>query len=133
MTFEFHPDARVEFLEAIAYYETCREGFGLRSSREVSATINRVTLGPATWPKISENTRRCLTRRFPYAVIYEIRTNDILIIAVGHLSREPLNTRRSTKTAQRSAKASPATPPTATIAPSTEPWALSANPRRNPA
>ena len=89
MTFEFHPEARIEFLESIAYYETCREGLGLRLSREVHATINRVTLGPAAWPKISENTRRCLTRRFPYAVIYEIRADDILIIAVGHLSREP--------------------------------------------
>lgn len=89
MTFEFHPEARIEFIEAIAYYEMCREGLGLRLSREVYNTINRIILGPDTWPKISENTRRCLTRRFPYGIIYETRENDILIIAVGHLSREP--------------------------------------------
>ncbi len=76
MTFEFHPEARIEFIEAIVYYERCRKGLGVRLSREVYATINRVTRGPNAWPKISENTRRCLTRRFPYGVIYEVRQND---------------------------------------------------------
>jgi plasmid stabilization system protein ParE len=89
MTFDFHPDARIEFLEAISYYERCRKGLGLRLSREVFATISRVTRGPNAWPKISENTRRCLARRFPYGIIYEVRENDILIVAVAHLSREP--------------------------------------------
>ena len=89
MKFEFHPEARIEFIEAIAFYEESREGLGLRLSREVYATINRVTSGPNAWPRISENTRRCFTRRFPYGVVYEIREDDILIIAVAHSSREP--------------------------------------------
>ncbi|MFN2502426.1 MAG: type II toxin-antitoxin system RelE/ParE family toxin [Pyrinomonadaceae bacterium] len=89
MSFTFHPEARIEFIEAIAYYETCRGGLGLRFSRGVHATINRIMLGPTAWPEISDNTRRCLMRRFPYGVIYEVRENDILIIAVAHLNREP--------------------------------------------
>ncbi len=97
MTFEFHPEARIEFIEAIAFYEESREGLGLRLSREVYATINRITLGPTAWPRISENTRRCFTRRFPYGVVYEIRADDILIIAVAHSSREPFYWRDRTK------------------------------------
>jgi|SRR4051812_15185571 hypothetical protein len=89
MNFTFHPEARVEFIEAIAYYESCREGLGLRFSREVHATINRITLRPTAWPQISDNTRRCLTRRFPFGLIYEVRQTDILIIAISHLNREP--------------------------------------------
>ena len=89
MTFEFHPEARIEFIDAIAYYERSREGLGLRLSREVYGTINRILLGPTAWPRISENTRRCFTRRFPYGVVYEIREDDILIIAIAHSSREP--------------------------------------------
>lgn len=89
MNFTFHPEARIEFIEAVAYYERCREGLGLRFSREVFATISRITLGTTAWPLISDNTRRCLTRRFPYGVIYEVREDDILIIAVTHLNREP--------------------------------------------
>lgn len=97
MTFEFHPEARIEFIEAIAYYETNRDGLGLRLSREVYATINRILLGPTAWPRISENTRRCFTRRFPYGVVYEIREDDILIIAVAHSSREPFYWRTRVK------------------------------------
>ncbi len=89
MNFTFHPEARIEFIEAIAYYERCRTGLGRRFSREAYATIHRITLRPAAWPRISDNTRRCLARRFPYGVIYEIREHDILIIAVTHLNREP--------------------------------------------
>jgi len=89
MSWTFHPEARIEFIDAIAFYETCREGLGLRFSNEVKATLDRISRRPTSWPQISDNTRRCLTRRFPYGVIYEIRENDILIIAVTHLNREP--------------------------------------------
>jgi len=89
MTFEFHPEARIEFIDAIAFYEKSSEGVGLRLSREVYATINRVAASPTAWPRFTDNTRRCLTRRFPYSVVYEVREKDVLIIAVAHLSREP--------------------------------------------
>lgn len=89
MNFTFHPEARIEFIDAIAYYESCRNGLGTRFSREVRATIRRISLRPAAWPNISANTRRCLTSRFPFGVIYEVRENDILVIAVSHLSRKP--------------------------------------------
>ena len=97
MTFEFHPDARIEFIEAIAFYEESREGLGVRLSREVYTTINRIILAPTAWPQISENTRRCFTRRFPYGVVYEIRDKDVLIVAVAHSSREPFYWRSRTK------------------------------------
>ncbi|MBX3244838.1 MAG: type II toxin-antitoxin system RelE/ParE family toxin [Acidobacteria bacterium] len=89
MTFEFHPEARIEFIEAISYYERSSPGVGLRFSREVYATIKRVLESPNAWPHITENTRRCLARRFPYSVVYEVREQDVLIIAIAHASREP--------------------------------------------
>ena len=89
MTFEFHPEARIEFIDAVAYYEKSSEGVGLRFSREVYATINRAMASPNSWPQITENTRRCLARRFPYSVVYEVREQDMLVIAIAHFSREP--------------------------------------------
>jgi len=38
MTFDFHPEAETEFLEAIAYYESCLPGLGEYFSLEVNAT-----------------------------------------------------------------------------------------------
>ena len=41
------------------------------------------------WRAIEEDVRRCLTRVFPYAVLYTIEADFILIVAVMHCSREP--------------------------------------------
>ncbi|MBK9153058.1 MAG: type II toxin-antitoxin system RelE/ParE family toxin [Chloracidobacterium sp.] len=76
-------------MDSIAYYEESSAGVGIRFSREVYATINRVIANPTLWPRITESTRRCFVRRFPYSVVYEIREKDVLIVAVAHFSREP--------------------------------------------
>ena len=46
MNLEMHPEARIEFREAIAYYEDCQDGLGLEFSREVYLAINRIAETP---------------------------------------------------------------------------------------
>ncbi len=41
MTFDFHPGADEEFVQAVAYYEGCDPGLGIDFSREVYAAIQR--------------------------------------------------------------------------------------------
>lgn len=89
MTFSFYPEAETEFIEAIAYLEDQQDGLGLDFSREVFATIQRIIFLPEAWPPYFKGTRRCLTKRYPYAVIYRIEEDFVLIWAVAHLSREP--------------------------------------------
>jgi hypothetical protein len=89
MRYSFHPEAKEEFLEAISYFEECRSEFGLEFSKEVFSTIQRIIHFPSAWSKFSENTRRCLTNRFPYGVIYQIVSEEVLIIAVMQLNRGP--------------------------------------------
>lgn len=87
--FHFHPDARQELDEAIGYYDSVQAGLGLSFLEETYATIQRVLDYPEAWAKLSANTRRCLTNRFPYGVIYQIRNDSILVIAITHLNRKP--------------------------------------------
>lgn len=89
MNFSFHTAARLEFLEAIGYYEDCREGLGLEFAQEVYKSIDQLTHFPQAWSQLSEDTRRCLTPRFPYGLIYQILDDEILIIAVTQLNRKP--------------------------------------------
>jgi plasmid stabilization system protein ParE len=89
MNLEMHPEARLEFRESIEYYEDCREGLGIEFSREVYASINRVAGAPLLWSRLTDNSRRFLTKRFPYSVIYQVLNGDILIVAVAHQSRKP--------------------------------------------
>jgi plasmid stabilization system protein ParE len=94
MKIEFLPAARDEFLSAVSYYDSSEEGLGDHFFDEVWSTISRIAKHPRAWQQISVKTRRCLTKRFPYGVIYEARSDSILIIAVMHLNRDPENWRK---------------------------------------
>ncbi len=65
------------------------EGLGYEFAAEVKKTIERIIQYPEAWTKLSKRTRRCRTNRFPYGVIYQIREETLLIVAVMHLGREP--------------------------------------------
>ena len=89
MNYEFLPEARAEFEQAVAYYDQCGLGLGDEFTDEVEAAIRRVINQPEAWSLYHHGTRRCLTRRFPYGVVYQLRPDHILIVAVAHLRREP--------------------------------------------
>jgi hypothetical protein len=49
VTFSFHPEAEVEFNEAIDYYEDKEQGLGYDFAIEVYATIQRIIAFPKAW------------------------------------------------------------------------------------
>jgi mRNA-degrading endonuclease RelE of RelBE toxin-antitoxin system len=89
MTIEFLPEAEDELGKATNYYNEIRVGLGFEFADEVKNTLKRIAQYPEAWPVISKRSRRCRTNRFPYGVIYQIRDEMILIVAVMHLHREP--------------------------------------------
>jgi plasmid stabilization system protein ParE len=89
MNFAFHPEAEVEFLEAIAYYEERAPGLGLGFSTEVRAAIQRILAYPQAWQVLEGEIRRALVHRFPYGVLYAVEENRIWIVAVMNLHRQP--------------------------------------------
>jgi len=89
MKYSFHPSEITELQEAINYYEECQSGLGLEFAREIYSTIQRIIHFSEAWPNLSGNTRRCLSKRFPYGVIYQIAENEIFIIAIMQQNREP--------------------------------------------
>lgn len=91
MRIEFLEPAESEFYEAIAYYNIQKPGLGNEFAQEVEATIKRIIEHQEAWTTVSfsTRTRRCLTQRFPYAIVYQIRENCLLIAAVMHLRRRP--------------------------------------------
>lgn len=89
MIFSFHPAAEQELNDAVDYYNQCRDGLGVEFAKEVYSAIQNILSFPNAWTHLSKNTRRCLANRFPYGVIYQIADDEIFIIAVMHLNREP--------------------------------------------
>ncbi len=89
MRFYFHPEAEAELDKAVEYYEQRQQRLGLECVEEVYATITRIIQYPNAWSALSKNSRRCLVSRFPYGVIYQIKSQTLRIIAVAHLNRRP--------------------------------------------
>lgn len=83
--------AEQEFADAVDYYNEQCPGLGYEFAAEIKNTISRITSFPDAWPLFSRRTRRCLTDRFPYGVLYQVRQDVILIAAIMHLKRDPKN------------------------------------------
>ena len=87
MKYSFHPEAEKELIEAIEYYD--ENGLGLDFAFEVYAAIERMKSFPKAWQIIEEDVRRILVNRFPYGVLYSEEQEELYIVAVMHLHKDP--------------------------------------------
>lgn len=89
MKIEFLESAQAELDDAFNWYETQQLKLGTQFLTELDAAIRRISSYPQSYALLSHDVRRCLIKRFPYAILYGINTNTIVIIAVAHLHRKP--------------------------------------------
>jgi toxin ParE1/3/4 len=87
--FEFHPDALAEYEEAARHYAASQAGLELRFISAVEHAIHLILDAPDKWGIFEEDIRRCLTCIFPYAILYTVEPDHVLIVAVMHSHREP--------------------------------------------
>ena len=89
MNIRFLDVAQQELDEAIAYFNTESPGLGDDFLSETLKALDRIGRHPNAWHPCSVRTRRCLLRRFPYGVIYQVTDGEILIIAIAGLHCQP--------------------------------------------
>lgn len=81
--------AEREFAEAVDFYNAERPGLGYEFAEEVQHTLDRIAAFPEAWPLFSRRARRCIVRRFPYGVLYQVRADCVLVVALLHTKRSP--------------------------------------------
>lgn len=81
--------AEIELQEAIKFYEAAEQGLGARFLEEVEASLARIEAHPLAWTPLSPRTRRCRTHRFPYGLFYQVRDDEIVVLSVMDLRRDP--------------------------------------------
>ena len=89
MRYIFHPEALTEYAEAVQYYAQIRTELAQAFINSIEEVINLIRESPTRSSAIDEDVRRCLTRKFPYKILYTIEQDYILILAVMHSSKEP--------------------------------------------
>lgn len=89
MNYAFHPEALTEYAESVKYYADNDINLAQAFINTVEDAIFRIRESPNRYPKIEANIHRCLTKKFPYAILYTINQESILILAVMHCNRQP--------------------------------------------
>ena len=89
MIVNFLQGAEEELSIVASYYEDQSTGLGIDFIREIQRTCKLISTSPKASTKIHKEIRRKLVRRFPFAVIYKVEHDSILVVAVAHQRREP--------------------------------------------
>jgi plasmid stabilization system protein ParE len=90
--------ADAELAEAARWYETQATGLGRDFLDEFEAVMDRIMRFPEAWARIGARHRRCLFRRFPYAVLYSQTGPEIRVAGVIDLRRDPQHMEQRRKT-----------------------------------
>ncbi|WP_052555895.1 type II toxin-antitoxin system RelE/ParE family toxin [Enhygromyxa salina] len=82
-------EAQAELVEAVDWY-AARDEYGELADRfieEAERAKRLVRERPGAWPEVEPGVRRFVFRRFPFTLIYVVKPDEVLVLAVAHHSR----------------------------------------------
>lgn len=96
MTFavEDHPEARAEYLDAIAYYDGKRAGLGDELMDRFEDALREIVTDPTVWPRLEgwvgePELRSHRVETFHYRIVYYVAGERVRVVAYAHTSRAP--------------------------------------------
>ena len=72
------------------WYADSLPALDLRFQRELDRVFQQITDFPAGFPVVYKDVRRAILNRFPYAVFYHRRKDELFVLAITHHARDPL-------------------------------------------
>ena len=88
-TARFHSEARLEFLDTVAYYEEIQAGLGARFRTAVEAVVGLALAMPTAGTAYKFGLRRVFPTKFPFSIVYKEDESGIVVFAVAHFKRRP--------------------------------------------
>ncbi len=85
-----HEMAENELNDDADFYDLESPGLGETFINEIQKAIDLIARFPEASPLIRGRIRRKILLKFPYALIYSLRVNEIRILAVAHQKRRPI-------------------------------------------
>lgn len=85
------PEAAREVQEAFNWYEEKSEGLGLEFLRAADACLAGVKRNPFASPPMYQEIHRALLRKFPYALFYLLKEEQVIVLACFHAKRNPID------------------------------------------
>src|SRR5688572_20024501 len=83
-----------ELVEGAQWYDERLDGLGDEFIDEYQDALTRVLAAPQKFSRLEttrsrRDIRRCFLKRFPYCVAYEIKHDEIVVLALAHTRRRP--------------------------------------------
>lgn len=85
----FDAAAERELNEAVDFYDLESPGLGDVFLSEAEHALAQVTAFPEAAQPLRDGIRRRILHKFPYALLYSLRADEVRILAVAHQRRRP--------------------------------------------
>ena len=83
------PQSDLDIQAAAVWYEDQQSGLGGRFLDELGLLFLRIQENPLQFPRLEGEVRRALLHRFPYGVYFLAESEEVKVLAVLHLHRQP--------------------------------------------
>jgi len=91
---EILDQAEQDLIEGFRFYESQQKGLGANFLTNLYADIESLRIYGGVHRQVFKTYHRLLSRRFPFAVFYQVRNNIVFIHAVLDCRRDPAWLRR---------------------------------------
>jgi plasmid stabilization system protein ParE len=86
---KYHPEARAEVLDTVRWYLSQSNSAAIKFHEQLQLAEDKVRRNPELGSIYLHDCRIQRLGRFPYGIIYQLRSNYILVVAIAHLHRKP--------------------------------------------
>ena len=88
-TLRFLPEVEQDAIGGYVWYESKSPGLGEEFLRIFYACAGDIPKNPLLYPKVHGEFRRRLLRRFPYAIYFVIKDDQVIVFGLFHCARDP--------------------------------------------
>jgi hypothetical protein len=86
--------AEEEAEQAAHWYEDRKDGLGFDFLDALTRGLEKIEQNPQSYAltetlQATREVRQFLLGRFPFAIIYELRSDEVLVLAIAHVRRRP--------------------------------------------
>lgn len=85
----FLTEVEDDAIGGFSWYETKSPGLGDEFLRMFYACAGDIPRNPLLYRKVYKEFRRSLIRRFPYAIYFTIKNDQIIVTGLFHCARDP--------------------------------------------
>lgn len=84
-----HPEAEEKYLVSLSWYRHRSPIAAGNFEDAVEQAMEKIRQAPQRWPIYFENFRQYVLRQFPFSLIYQDFSSEIVVFAIAHGRRRP--------------------------------------------